>query len=228
MELEINVLQLELDLWEQIKQAEAAPTAIAFSQLCLCFDQELERMSPKEKLEQGAEAIRQLADLLAMRADAYFEEFQQKFDPTGPTLNDDDFSDLIRQSFSLEMEDFIEEPEPTYRLPNETNFKTSLVSEISKDDLIELLEDSQVNSQSLDVEKLEYDEAVSDWIAVVRKWLEAMPEGRSSSIGRGQAELLQVVEETAMSPVMVWMALLLGGFELRKEGDFYTGDVLVG
>ena len=69
------------------------------------------------------------------------------------------------------------------------------------------------------METLEYDEAVSDWIALVRKWLEA--------IGGGQAELMQVIEGTAMSPVMVWMALLLGGFELSKEGDFYQGGVWV-
>ncbi len=50
-------LQLELNLWDQIRQAEAAPTAIAFEQLLLSFDQELNRMSSKDKLEQWAEAI---------------------------------------------------------------------------------------------------------------------------------------------------------------------------
>ena len=37
-------------------------------------------MSSKEKLEQGAEAIQQLAELLAMRAESYFEEWQQRYD----------------------------------------------------------------------------------------------------------------------------------------------------
>ncbi|NJN23628.1 MAG: hypothetical protein HC810_03535 [Acaryochloridaceae cyanobacterium RL_2_7] len=134
------MLQLELNLWEQIKQAEAAPTAIAFHQLCLCFDQELERMSPKEKMEQGAEAIAQLASLLAMRAEAYYDEFQQKYDPCGPSFNGEDFSELIRQSFHLDVDELMLEPELTYRLPNQNHSNNSLVSEISKNDLLELLE----------------------------------------------------------------------------------------
>ena len=214
------MLQLELNLWEQLREAEAAPTAIDFRQLCLSFDAELERMTAKEKMIQGADAIQQLADLLALRAESYFEEWQQRFDPVGPSLDTDDFVDLIRQSFSLELDDLIEEPEQTYRLPSETDFKSSLVAEISKDDLLELLEDSAIDQGTLDIDKLQYDEDISVWIAVVRSWIEAT--------GVGQAELMDVIKGTAMSPVMVWMALLLGGFELRKDGDFYGGRVLVG
>ncbi len=175
-------------------------------------------MSPKEKLEQGGKAIAQLVDLLALRAEALLDEWQQRYAPTGPAL--DDFSDLLRSPFSLELDELIEEPESSYRLPDQTeNLKSSLVSEMSKDDLLELLEDSEVNSRSSDIQKLEYDESVSDWIAVVRS--------HSGDLG-GQAELREVVLGTAMSPAMVWMALLLDGFELRKDGGFCGGDVLVG
>ena len=192
------MLQLELNLWDQLREAEAAPTAIAFQQLILCFDAELERMSAKEKLEQGAEAIQQLAELLATRAEGLFEEWQQRFDPVGPSLEIDDFSDLVRQSFSLDLDELILEPEPSYRLPNQTeNFNNSQVSEISKDELLAMLEDSEIAQDNLDIEKLEYAEDVSVWIAVVRSQLEA--------IG-GQAELMEVIRETAMTPVMVWMA----------------------
>lgn len=214
------MLQLELNLWEQIRQAEAAPTRIDFRQLCLSFDTELERMTAKEKMEQGAEAIQQLADLLALKAESYFEEWQQRYDPVGPSFETDDFTDLIRQSFSLELDDLIDDSEPIYRLSNETDFKSSQVAEMSKDDLLELWEDSAIDQRTLDIEKLQYDEDISAWITVVRSWIEAT--------GVGQAELFEVIKGTAMSPVMVWMALLLGGFELRKNGDFYSGEVLVG
>ncbi len=94
-----------------------------------------EQMTAKEKMIQGAEAIQQLADLLALRAESYFEEWQQRFDPVGPCLDTEDSSDLLRQSFSLELDDLIEEPEPTYRLPSEPDhFSNSLVSEIAKED----------------------------------------------------------------------------------------------
>lgn len=184
------ILQLELNLWDQLKQAEAAPTSIAFEQLLLCFDQELDRMNSKEKLEQGAKAIQQLADLLAMRADCLFDEWSQRFDPSGPVLAEEDTSDFVRQTFNLELDDYIADREPAYRIQNDNDIPRPLFSEISKDDLLELLEDFQVNSRSLDIQKLEYDESVSGWIAVVRSWLEAT--------GGGQAELFQVIEGTGL------------------------------
>ena len=214
------MLQLELNLWDQLQQAEAEPMAIDFQQLCLCFDVEMERMSAKERMEQGAEAIAQLAEVLAIRAESYFESWQQRFDPTGPMLEVDDFSDLVRQSFSLDLEELIADPEPTYRLPSENDPEGgSIVAEIDKEELLELLEDSEVGSAELSIEQLEYAEDVSAWIAVVRSWLEAMG---------GRSQFVRMIEGTAMSPGMVWMALLLGGFELRKVGDFYRGDLLVG
>ena len=116
---------------------------------------------------------------MALRAESYFDEWQQRFDPVGPSLDTDDFTDLIRQSFSLEIDDFTLEPDPTYRLTHETDgSNNSLVSEISKDDLLELL-DSEESEQPLSIEQLEYDEDISAWIALVRSWLEA--------IGGGQA-----------------------------------------
>ncbi len=207
--------QLELNLWEQIRKAEAEPTAIAFEQLLLCFDQELERMSAKQKLEHGAEVIQQLAELLAMRAESYFEEWQQRYDPTGPAI--DDFSDLMRQSFSLELDDLIEEPEPSYRLPSETNVETSLVSEMSKDDLLELLEDSAVNSRSLDIEKLEGDEDVGAWIRLIQEFL----------VQRSDEEALFTELIGHLPRGKAWLAVLLGGFHLEQSGDFYEGVVRV-
>ena len=51
------MLQLELNLWQQLKEAEVAPTLVDFRQLCLSFDAELNQMTAKEKMEQGAEAM---------------------------------------------------------------------------------------------------------------------------------------------------------------------------
>ncbi len=67
-------------------------------------------MNARDKLEQEAEAIQQLAELLAIKAEANFGEWHRRFDPTGPTEETDEFSDLKRSPFSLELEDLIEEP----------------------------------------------------------------------------------------------------------------------
>ena len=51
------------------------------------------------------------------------------------------------------------------------NSESSLVSEISKEELLELLEESQTNSPSLDIEKLEGDDDVGAWIRLIREFL---------------------------------------------------------
>ena len=47
------------------------------------------------------------------------------------------------------------------------------------------------------------------------------------SIDGEQAELREIMHGTAMKPIMVWMALLLGGFQFEKKGDFYLGSVII-
>lgn len=214
------MLQLELNLWDQIREAESTPTAVDFRQLCLSFDAEMQRLSAQERLESGAEAIAQLADILAMRAESYFEEWQQRFDPVGPMLETDDFADLVRQSFSLDLDDLIAEPEERYRLPSEDKDEGgSSVSEMPKEDLLELLEDSEVGNLNFSIDELEHSEDIGTWIDVVRSWLEMT--------GVGQAEFYEVIKGTKLNPVVVWMTWLLGGFLLEKQGDFYLGDVII-
>ena len=51
-----------------------------------------------------------------MRAECLFEEWNQQFDPTGPLLADEDTTDVIRQSFNLDLGDLVADREPTYRI----------------------------------------------------------------------------------------------------------------
>ncbi len=215
------MLQLELNLWDQLREAEAEPMAIDFQQLCFSFDVAMENMSAKERMEQGAEAIAQLAEVLAVRAESYFESWQQRFDPTGPMLEMDDFSDLVRQSFSLDLEDLIAEPDPTYRLPSDPDLEGggSIVAEIEKHELLELLEDSMVGSPDLLIEQLESDEDVSAWIGLVRSWM--------SGLELEWTDMVSIQHGTQLNTVMLWLALLLGGFQLKQEGEFYSEQSLL-
>lgn len=108
------------------------------------------------------------------------------------------------------MDDLIGESEQTYRLPSEDQEEGgSIVAEISKADLLELLEEDE----PLSIDELEHSEDIGAWIATVRSWLEMT--------GLGKAEFFEIIRRTALNPVVVWTALLLGGFTLEKQGDFY-------
>jgi hypothetical protein len=219
-------LQLELNLWQQIQAAEADPLACDFKQLCLTFDRTIAQLSQRDRLQAGAEAIAQLADLLVIRAETYFEEWQQRFDPTGPILEEDAIAELVRQSFFLDLDDLISDPEPRFRLPSEREYEEgdSVVIALEKEEAIALAEEAaegeamvfdRPSAIAMSVE-LEHSEDVGAWIELVRRWMEAC--------GLESVSLLDLCCGVELSTVEIWLAALLGGFALRQTGEFYAMD----
>ena len=62
----MTVVQLQLNLWEQLKQAQAQPEVTDWRQLCLAFDETIELTPVELRLATGAAAIEQMADLLLL------------------------------------------------------------------------------------------------------------------------------------------------------------------
>jgi hypothetical protein len=206
--------QLQINLWEQLQAATADPLACDFQQLCLMFDRTIAELSQRDRLQAGATAIQQLADLLAIRAESYFDAWQQRYDPMGPVLEEDAIAALVRQSFFLDLDELMTEPEVRFCLPSEYGGGDSVVGAIAKEALLEWLEESEVEGQDVSSEHLEDNEDVSTWIGLVRAWMDAG--------GLESVTLLELIQGVELSRVEVWMAALLGGFELQQTGEFYS------
>jgi hypothetical protein len=103
-------------LWQQLAEAQQSPQAVDWEQLCLAFDvailtlQESDRAPIGKRLATAAEAIEQMADVLAARASAWAEDWY-RHPGDGPVLDEDLFSEFVRQSFSLDLSDFVAVPE---------------------------------------------------------------------------------------------------------------------
>ena len=214
----MTAVQLQLNLWEQLEQAQASPEATDWRQLCLAFDETIELTPVELRLATAADAIEQMADLLLARATAWAEDWNRR-PGDGPVLDEDLFAELVRQSFSLDLSGLVDEPELYVRAASEKAHEDaeSVVEYREKTEVLAELE-SFVGEDAEDVEQLEYDENIAAWAEAVRGWM----------LGQQADEVAfaELREGVGLSVVKVWLALLLGGFRLRQSGGFYGGVVV--
>ena len=215
--------QLELDFEGAIAIARQDPVQMELFDLLDRLAPSLEGLSQEETLRLAGQRFMELAEVLEQKAEAMFSDWCDRHNDEGPIPDDDFLTGLVQETMFLDVSGVVRSPKGRRKVePDELDIDSS-VAEMDKEELLQLLAAADVEVDPVElipVEKLEYDESVSDWIAVVRSWLD--------SIELDQADLIEIIRGTAMSPVMVWMALLLGGFSLEKQGDFYQGRVLVG
>ena len=213
------IVQLQLNLWQQLEQAQAEPQATDWHQLCLAFDEAIDRTPVGQRLATAADAIEQMADVLAARASAWADDwYRQPGD--GPVLGEDLFSEFVRQSFSLDLSDFVTVPELYVRLASEKSHEDmeSVVEYREKADVLAELETFVCEGTGDEVEVQAYDEDIAAWAEAVRGWLKA----------RGLDEVMfpELMNGVGLSVVKVWLALLLGGFRLEQRGGFYDAGAV--
>jgi hypothetical protein len=210
----MSIVQLELNLWEQLAQAQRSPQETDWQQLCLAFDLTIDQTPVGQRLATAADAIEQMAEVFAARAEEIFSAWQRRqLANQGPVLDEDLFAEFVRQSFHLDLDDLVGEPELYIRSGGQQTHPDteSLVGYRAKDEVLAELEPLAEREKA--IAELEYDEDVGAWIAVVREWLAGQ--------GRDHVVFLELLRGTGLPVVKVWLALLLGGFELRQGEDFY-------
>jgi hypothetical protein len=225
----MTIIQLQLNLWDQLAQAQRSPQDANWHQLCLAFDtamltlQESDQTPVGLRLATAADAIVEMAEVLAARADEFFSAWR-RVPEDGPILDEDLFAEFVRQSFHLELDGLVGVPELYVRnaLGKVHGDGESVVEEVSKEELLESLEpESQLEPMPL--LELEHDEDVGAWAAIVREWM------MSRRVQCGS--ISEVVNATNLPTVKVWIAALLSNFELdrisKKEIDFYDVEQLI-
>ena len=152
-------LQLELDLWQQLNQAEAVPVESDLQQLQERLDLVVAQLPLEEKLSTAGTALLQMAEILSRRAEVFLRDWRDAHNDDGPILDLDDEMGMVRQSMVLD-DDLIAEPDPVTRrtLPKEEcesivvlKDKASLLGELETelrleqpDEVLQVLEEEDV------------------------------------------------------------------------------------
>ncbi|HEY9825034.1 MAG TPA: hypothetical protein V6D19_06280 [Stenomitos sp.] len=215
----MTIVQLQLDLWQQLQQAQATPQMTDWSQLCLAFDEAIAHTPVSLQLAIAADAIEQMAIVLEARAIMLVQQWQRQ-PSDGPVLDEDLFSEFVRRSFHLDLSELVAVPELYVRSVSEKSQEEveSTVEYREKADVLAELESLMELNAADEVESLAYDEDVMAWAKAVRSWLTRQ--------GVESAAIAQIQKGTGLSVVKLWLAGLLGGFELVQTGEFYEGVAL--
>jgi hypothetical protein len=212
------ILQLELNLWQQLAEAQQSPQAVDWRQLCLAFDMAIDRTPVGLRLAMAADAIAEMADVLAARASAWADDWYRRPED-GPVVDEDLFAEFVRQFFSLDLSDFVAVPELYVRSASEKSHEDSesMVAEVTIDSAL-LLAGAELEPVGL-MDGLEYDEDIAAWAKAVRGWMQ--------SRDVESASIMEVIEETKLTTCKIWLAGLLSDFELHQTKDFYSFDGLI-
>jgi hypothetical protein len=215
----VTVIQLQLNLWDQLAQAQRSPQDANWQQLCLAFDTTIVQTPVEMRLATAADAIVEMAEVLAARADEFFSTWR-RVPEDGPVLDEDLFAEFVRQSFHLDLDGLVGVPELYVRsaFEKEHGEGESVVEEVSKDELLGLLE-LESTLEPMPMLDLEHDEDVAAWAAIVRGWMVA----NNCTCG----SISELVDATNLPTVKVWIAGLLSDFELEQMKDFYSFDGLI-
>jgi hypothetical protein len=218
----MTIIQLQLNLWQQLEQAQAQPQATNWQQLCLAFDEAMDRTPVGLRLATAADAFEQMADVLLARATAWAEDWSRR-PGNGPVLDEALFNEFVRQSFSLDLSGLVEEPILYVRSSSEKSHEEaeSVVEYREKTEVLAELE-SFVEEDAGGVEQLEYDEDVAVWAEAIRVW---MKRHRINEVMLGE-----LLRGSDLPTVKCWLAVLLGAFDLRlseTKGFYDVGRVLI-
>jgi hypothetical protein len=215
---------LELPLWEALKDATSAPDTANVRQLLDGLDVALLKLDTVGQLQVAAEAIAQIAQVVCDRSTLTFEELEATNSVAGPVMPSDAFDRYVRQTMAVDFDPFMA---PLASLPRKVPERQGLSDEpasvVGMLDQVALLQalDEQMRQQ-LGLTELEafnqaiglaHAEDIAAESAAIAQWLR---ENQITTV-----PLVQLQRSTGLSLVQLWLALLLGGYDMEQRGQFY-------
>lgn len=217
--------QLELPLWELLREAAIAPDVADVGQLLDGLDQAMSALNTVGQLQVAARAIEQIVQVFEWRSSLAFEELVATHSEEGPVMPDDAFDRYVRQSMEVDFEPFVEPLESLPRKAPERSIGEgeSAVGELDQAALLQALDEQMSQAPWLtEVEAFNraiataHDENVAEWVGAIEQWM------REQSIG--EVSLVQLQQSIDLPLISLWLALLLGGYSLKQRGEFYQGE----
>lgn len=220
---------IELPLWEMLQEAAISPEAANLEQLLDVLDESLPQLNTAMQLQVGGEAIAQIANLFEERSALAFEALEARCSDEGPIMAEDAFDRYVRQTMEVDFEQFIE---PIAHLPRKvpepqthTDEAGSIVGELDREAVLQRLDEQMRQHPELNEAEIfnqamaiAHDEDIPAWVRTITQW---MDEHQVTMI-----PLIQLQQATGMPLVQLWLALLLGGFTLQQQGEFYHTPTL--
>ena len=221
----MQAIQLELDLWNNLSAAAAAPLAANMNQLWQDLEVAIAPLPQQLQLAIVPEAILRIAQIHAERAQSLLDDWEATHESDDePILTEDLLAPMLRQTMTLDLEALLEPP-TLYPRSSHSNSQ-SVAGVVDKAAMLDVLDDiATERPDEKDPGLVAHVEDISAWAIAVAEYFSSR---RVQSLPL--LELVQKVQYPAQKQqdcgsqlVKTWMALLLGGFRLEQQ-EFYNAD----
>lgn len=225
----MNAEQLELPLWAELQSARLMPEAANLNKLLNQVEQTIAQLPEPIQLRMAGEALLQLVELYSVRAEILISEWEDAY--RDPVLPEGIFSDVVRQTMSIDLSDLME-PEPPRKQRTKPEFKgeSSVVAPVEKEAVLAMLEqlegEAQRKSESqagIGLEQalaIAHEESVSEWVQLIYQWIK-------TKTLHSEISVVELVNGLQMPWSHLWLGLLLGNFELEQRGEFYSDEIWI-
>lgn len=137
MQTQVLAVQLELNLWHNLKTAKDKPETADIKQLWQDLEQIIEQSELDQQLRIAGDAIASIVEVYAIRANAILSALEVQDTKTEPILPEHFLNDLMRQSMSIDLSDMMEdlfplEPEPQTPTPNRGSVVIPIDKKVAK------------------------------------------------------------------------------------------------
>jgi hypothetical protein len=213
--------QLELDLDGLIQDAMASPMAADLRQIWQRLEPLIRHLPDHEQLRVAGKAINLLAEVYQSKARQLLDAWEEGYNNQGPVISDELLAGLVQQTMHLDISNLIKKPQQRRsKKIQPVQPDDSVVGVVEKEQILAFIdaqEEAIAKEQAL---AAAYDEDVSAWAEAIRSWMEKHAKKRLVS-------LVKLHQGLEMPLVVLWLGLLLGGFELEQRGEFYEQNIWV-
>ena len=213
-----SIRQLELNLAGALGEAAEMPETVDVVALWQQFEDKLSGLSQRDQLRIAGAALSELANLCEAKSEIFWEDWQDAHNTEGPVMSEEWLSGLSRQTQALDFSGLVSRSYGKRAAVEESLApEASIAGQADKANVIAMLDEIEENELKAQALAVSHSENVS-------KWIEALNNKQMDSPQR----LIDLQQQLQMPLIEVWIAALLGGFELEQRGSFYqTQEVWV-
>jgi hypothetical protein len=210
--------------------ARQFPETMNVRSLCDALEQVIIDQPLSEQLRVVAEGIEQLIGVYAERATRLIDGYERRHNPQEPVVNLEGCVDLFVQSLQLDVSELME-PEEGVQYPAQ---RRSRLREEATGSVVGVLDQAallaQLDQRLSEQPGMTEAEAFETAIAVaheedVSAWVGAIAQCLTKAEKRGMW-LVELQRRLKMPLMQVWLAVLLGGYEVEQRGGFYQRETI--
>lgn len=209
------------------------PDTAALNNLWQQMEQQLVLLSDADQLRLGGQIILHLAELCYAKAKRWLSDWETQDQQMEPPWDDVLLAGLVQRTMYLDLSDLVKARTKPARSRSQSG---SIAGAVDKKQLLKALD--TIDEQETAKQKalsVAHDEDVSAWIGAIDAWLQRRIAADPASAGPSVAQIVWFSElcrglcqeNPRMTPVKIFLALLLGGYALEQPGGFYQSDILI-